>query len=144
MVCVLVLVQQTSTCCLGRFSVEQDVNLSDDSLLWTLSSLDFVALADWTVKGGLEINPGWYAQFVTKTLINVRHSLMRLIDLDLPMPVGLDPEVWETLKAKLRSAKAQEKSMQMRAVSKSKSNKETQMRSIEKRMMGELVTCASL
>lgn len=60
------------------------------------------------------------------------------------MPAGFDPDIWELLKAKRQSQKGQEKSMQMRAVQKSKSSKETQMRSIEKRMMGELVTYASL
>lgn len=76
---------------------------------------------------------------MTKTLINVRHNLMKLIDPELSKLVEVEGQVWETLSARRKSQSANEKSELMRAVSKKKGSKKAQMRAIEKTMIGELV-----
>ena len=60
-----------------------------------------MAATNWEVgEDRTQINPMWFPQYVTKTLITVRYNLMKMIDAEQPRPADVDPEVWATLFAR--------------------------------------------
>jgi hypothetical protein len=71
---------------------------------------------------------------------------MKMIDRGEDRPVDINPDVWKALEDRRQSPEAQEKSAKMSSISKGKASKESQMRAIEKTMIGELVrtTCIRL
>ena len=62
-----------------------------------------------------------------------------MIDAGQSRPPDVDPEAWNTLCARRKSPKSKITFEQMRIVSLAKGTKESQMRAIEKTMIGELV-----
>lgn len=86
-----------------------------------------------------EINPSWFSRYVTKTLINVRHGLNKLIDAGERRPLDVHPDVWNRLEGNRKSKSSKEKSEHMRNITKGKATKEAQLRVIEKDVIGELV-----
>ena len=78
-----------------------------------------IVFADWELKGkgaARLIDEMWFQKIVTKTLINIRYRLNRLIDQNAPKPPELVFEQWNDVIAMQATKLAKKKSAHMRRI----------------------------
>jgi len=90
------------------------------------------------------INEMYFQKIITKSLINIRFRLNKLIDQDAPKPPELTFEQWNDLTAARKTEVAKQKSQKMRAVSKrSKTSKDSQLHGLREAALVRLVRFSS-
>ena len=105
-----------------------------------------VVFADWELKGkgaARRIDEMWFQKIVTKTLINIRFRLNKLVDRKAPKPPELTFEQWNDLIAMRATDLAQKKSAKMRGISNRKLGKASQMHSLREEALVRLVRQSS-
>ena len=105
-----------------------------------------IVFADWRLKGkgaARLIDEMWFQKIVTKTLINIRYRLNRLIDQNAPKPPELAFEQWNDLIAMRTTELAKKKCAHMRGILKCKTAKASQLYSLREGALVRLVSHSS-
>ena len=104
-------------------------------------SKESVWQSDWQMCGHCDkVCEKWMRPIITKVLINTRWRLNQLIDNNAGKPADVDPKHWKTLIAMRATEGAHVKFEHMRSISKGKCSTTTQMKTIEREVVSQLVS----
>lgn len=113
--------------------VAADIAVFDKCGCWSLCT-------EWDVYGDArKISEQWLGPLITKALINARWKVNQLIDMGKRRPAEVDREQWNILVAKRKTDESKQKSEKMRSISKGKGSVASQLQTIEKDVLCELV-----
>ena len=98
-------------------------------------------LPDWQMCGASKrVSERYLGPIITKSLIVLRYKINCLIDSSASRPEDVSPTHWKELQAIRATEEAQEKSAQMRSISKGKGSVTVQMKAIEREAVSRLVS----